>query len=37
MAAPELRRMKVSALRTADYNPRKISDEALSGLRSHLR
>jgi ParB-like chromosome segregation protein Spo0J len=30
------RRMKVSELRPADYNPRKISERALEGLRASL-
>ena len=33
---PENRRMKVADLKPADYNPRKISDEAMKGLSASI-
>lgn len=35
-ARPEIKRLKLSELRPARYNPRRISDEALAGLAKSL-
>ena len=37
MKRHEIKRMPLSALRPADYNPRRISDEALGGLTSSVK
>lgn len=37
MKAPEIKTMKLSDLKPAPYNPRKISTEALAGLKESIR